>query len=140
MLKLSTGCSQAVLSPHQVDSILKYLDAAEHTVLSSENDAAFCDHNFAVFASRPARPSSSNEGSSWQAPIPANPGPCLSNKVNNISGLTDHSVCDAPHADDVNDSYGGPSVEGVGIPVLETILNAEMPPISGDATDSSTLR
>jgi hypothetical protein len=141
MLKLSTGCSQAVLSPRQVDCILKYLDAADHTVLSSENDAAFCDHNFAVFASRPARPSSSNEGSSWQAPIPANSGPCLSDETNNVSGLTEHSVCDdILHTDDPNDTCGGPSVDGVNIPVLNTILNAEMPPTSDDATDSQTTR
>lgn len=130
-----------MLSPHQVDSILKYLDAAEPTVLSSGNDAAVRDHNFAVFASRPARPSSSNEGSSWQAPIPANSGPYLSNEVNNVSRFTDHSVCDdVPHADDVNDTYGGSLVEGVDIPILDNILTTGMPPIPRDATDSQSTK
>lgn len=130
-----------MLSPHQVDSILKYLDAAEPTVLSSANDAAVCDHNFAVFASKPARISTSNKGSSWRTPMPANSGPCPSDAANNISGLTDHSVCDdLPYVDDMHDTYGGRSAEGVDIPVLDTILTTEMPPTSSDATDSQTTR
>jgi arginine metabolism regulation protein II len=139
MLNNTIGYSQAVLSPRQVDSILKYLDAAEHTVLSSGNDAAVCDHNFAVFASRPTRTSTSDESSFWQAPIPTNSGQCPSDEVNNASGLTEHSICDdTSHIDDLHDTYGGRSVAGVDRPVQNTILTVEMRPTSCDATDSES--
>jgi hypothetical protein len=59
-----------VLSPRQVDGILKYLDTAEHTLLSSSHDAAVYDHNFAVFASKPIRTCTSDETSFSQLPSP----------------------------------------------------------------------
>lgn len=136
-MNISTGCSQAVLSARQVDNILKYLDAAEQTVLSSGNDAAVYDHNFAVFASRPARTSTSDQGSPWRPPSRENPEPCLSTHVNNVSGHTGHSAYDGnSHIDNTHDIYDDRSLEGVNVPVLDAILTTEMPPTSGYATDS----
>ena len=129
-----------MLSARQVDNILKYLDAAEQTVLSSANDAAVYDHNFAVFASKPARTSTSDQGSSWRAPSLENSELCLSTQVNNVSGLTDHSADDdISHVDDLHDTYGSRSLEGVNAPNLDTIQSifmTEMPPSSGYASRS----
>jgi hypothetical protein len=125
-----------VLSARQVDNILKYLDAAEQTVLSSGNDAAVYDHNFAVFASKPARTYTSDQGSPWRAPSLENSEPCLSTQVNNVSGLTDHlAYDDISHVDDLHDTYGSRSLEGVNVSILDTILTTEIP-FSGYASRS----
>jgi arginine metabolism regulation protein II len=137
MLNDVTGCSQAVLSPRQVDSILKYLDAAEHTVLSSGSDAAVHDHNFAVFASRPVPTPTSDESSSWQTPVPAEPQSCPADESNNVSLFTGHSARDkSPRTNDVQDIYLSHLVESGDIPVSDTTLTAEMPPIVSHAATS----
>ena len=127
-LKIFRGCSQAVLSPHQVDNILKYLDAAEPSVLSSDNDAAVCDHHFAVFASRPARATTSNEGSSGLTPVLTNSVLCLADEVDAVSGPIDHSVRhDLAQIEDANDAYCGHSVEHVEEPSPGSIPTVETP-------------
>jgi hypothetical protein len=106
MLKAQTGCSQAVLSPRQVDGILKYLDAAEHTLLSSSDDAAVYDHNFAVFASKPIRIYTS-DGNSF--PQPASPTTVASLCTNQgiSSGSAHHHGLDVNlHTGDADDTYG----------------------------------
>lgn len=134
MLSVSTGCSQAVLSPRQVDNILKYLDTADKTVLSG-NEVAVYDHNFAVFASKPSPTSISDQGSSWRAPTTTGLGPYLSDEVSNVSGLTEHSVCgDIRQIDDLHDTHGRRSVEGVDISVLDNMLTTETSPTSSCTT------
>lgn len=141
MLNIFAACSQAVLSPHQVDNILKYLDAAEPSVLSSGNDAAVCDHNFAVFASRPARATTRNEGLSGSTPVLENPVLCLTDEVNAASGSIEHSVRhDLAQIDDAHDAYCGHSVECVEEPFLDSIPTAETPPAAVYFDDSPSAR
>ena len=140
MLNNSTGCLQAVLSPRQVDNILKSLDAADKTVLSG-NEVAVYDHNFAVFASRPSPTSISDEGPSWRAPTPTDLGPCLSDESSNVSGPTEHSVCgDDTHVDDLHDAHGRRSVTGVDVLVLDTMLTTETSPTSSCTTKPPSAR
>lgn len=138
MLKFSAGCSQAVLSPHQVDNILKYLDAAEPSLLSSGNDAAVCDHNFAVFASRPARATTSNEGPSGLTPVLANPVLCLADEVDAVSGSIDHSV--RYDLAQIDDAYCGHSVECVEEPFLDSMPAAETPSALGHLNETPSTR
>lgn len=125
MLKVLTGCSQAILSPHQVDGILKYLDAAEHTVLSSSDNAAVCHHNFAVFASRPARNTTSDNTS----PSPTSaPRSCLTDEVNSVSESTDHLVYEVfSHSLDAHDAYIVGAQETNDEPHEDPLLSAESP-------------
>jgi len=132
MLSIVAGCSQAVLSLRQVDSILKYLDAAEHTVLSSGSDAAISDHNFAVFASRPVPTPSSEEPSSWQTPVPTEPQSCPAAETDDVSGFITHSIhTEAQRIGDTHDTDVAHFLESGDILGSDATLTAEMPPILG---------
>jgi arginine metabolism regulation protein II len=94
-----------VLSPRQVDGILKYLDTAEHTLLSSSEDAAVYDHNFAVFASKPARTCTSNETSFSQLPSPTAPASLCTNEGISSGSTHHHRLNVSSHAAEVDDTY-----------------------------------
>ena len=135
MLNVLTGCSQAVLSPRQVDSILKYLDAAEHTVLSSDRDAAVYDHNFAVFDSKPSRASAGDESCSWSTPVPIDSGSCPTDEVNDVIGSTDHLLCgEITHVDDTDDAYVALPEESGDAPGIDTVPTDEARSIAGQVT------
>jgi hypothetical protein len=86
-----------VLSPRQV--------AAEHTLLSSSDDAAVYDHNFAVFASKPTRTCTSDDNSFSQLPSPTAPA-SLSTNEGISSGSAHHRVRDVnPYTDDADHTY-----------------------------------
>jgi hypothetical protein len=95
-----------VLSPRQVDGILKYLDAAEHTLLSSSDAAAVYSHNFAVFASKPIRNCTSDDNSFSQPASPTAPAVLCPNEGIS-SGSAHHYGLDViSHTDDADDTCG----------------------------------
>jgi arginine metabolism regulation protein II len=95
-----------VLSPRQVDGILKYLDAAEHTLLSSSDAAAVYNHNFAVFASKPIRTCTSDDNSSSQPASPTAPAPVYTNEGVSSGSAHHHGPDVNSHTDDADDTYG----------------------------------
>ena len=93
-----------MLPAHQVDFILKSLDAAEHNLLASGDNAAVHDHNFAVFTFKPTHTYTSDEISSAPASPPLHTVLDCQDEISSPVRIIDCQIGDSSSHND--DSHG----------------------------------
>lgn len=128
-----------MLPAHQVDFILKSLDAAEHNLLASGDNAAVHDHNFAVFTLKPAQGYASDEISS--APATPSLHTVLYRQDNTGSPIRtiDRQIDDSSVHEDSTHSLFIPGDEEPGIGNLtEQPLFTPQTPVSADHVSSDS--
>lgn len=130
-----------MLPAHQVDFILKSLDAAENNLLASSDNAAVHDHNFAVFTLKPTHTYASDEISSDPASSPVASALSFQAGTDRLASIGDPQIGDLLlHGDNVHSEYV-PEVEEsmAGSVASQPVINTQTPVVADRLSSASSI-